>query len=63
MNHRSRSDARGQAKAERAFYRGQELQVCKVCGRWFRAQAKAGNVVCSAACKARAESREGQHLK
>jgi hypothetical protein len=47
MNHRSRSDARGQAKAERQFYQRDELQQCRVCGRLF---VRRKGDICSRAC-------------
>jgi hypothetical protein len=50
-------DVRKRQKAERQFYRGQELRVCKVCGRWFRAKGSK-DVVCSTACKARLDGRQ-----
>jgi hypothetical protein len=49
-------DIRKQQKAERGYFRRDELQQCAVCGRWFT---KGKGDVCSMSCKAEAE-REGR---
>ena len=53
-------DVRGISKAEAAFYRGNNVQACIVCGRYFT---KRSERVCSISCAAKAEEDEARETK
>ena len=47
-------DVRKRQKAVRHFYQRDELQACRVCGRYFTARRK--EPICSMSCRARLDS-------
>jgi hypothetical protein len=49
-------DVRKRLKAERNYYQRDEVQACRVCGRYFTKHAR--DAVCSAACKEKATERD-----